>query len=234
MAFIRTSFASRCLPTNNQLRTSSNPRNWATIQDGKVKVQTVQGRQQQGYASSDVKNNATGLSFNRNGEPTQQVRQRWYDAIPVKKKATWHDSAPNLKGQGILHGLERRQCLLKQAFQTDGLDAFDSDCGEVPSANAILMAKLFTYDLDVLSEHIICQYVMSVVMHANVENVLSANNNCLEHDNLESTLLKKENDRLFELLISQDLMHTAVNSLAEIVGYQNMVKSYLDEYAECV
>nr|GEU30060.1 integrase, catalytic region, zinc finger, CCHC-type, peptidase aspartic, catalytic [Tanacetum cinerariifolium] len=43
-----------------------------------------------------------------------------------------------------------------------------------------------------------------------------------------------ENDRLLELIISQDLVHTAVNSLAEIVDYQNMEKSYLDEDAECV
>ncbi|GKD09586.1 hypothetical protein Tco_1189271, partial [Tanacetum coccineum] len=43
-----------------------------------------------------------------------------------------------------------------------------------------------------------------------------------------------ENDRLLELTTSQDLMHTAVNSLAAIIDYQNMVKSFLDEYSECV
>nr|GFA09964.1 hypothetical protein [Tanacetum cinerariifolium] len=64
MAFIGTTFASRYPPTNNQLKTSSNPRNQATIQDGKVTVQAVQGRQTQGYASSNVRSNATGSSFN--------------------------------------------------------------------------------------------------------------------------------------------------------------------------
>ncbi|GJY00804.1 retrovirus-related pol polyprotein from transposon TNT 1-94, partial [Tanacetum coccineum] len=43
-----------------------------------------------------------------------------------------------------------------------------------------------------------------------------------------------ENERLLELLLSQDLVHTAVNSLAEIIDYQNMEKSFLNEYAECV
>ncbi|GKB40535.1 hypothetical protein Tco_0885477, partial [Tanacetum coccineum] len=52
--------------------------------------------------------------------------------------------------------------------------------------------------------------------------------------NLEAKLLKKENGRFLKLIISQDLVHTAVNSLAEIVDYQNMEKSYLNEYAECV
>nr|GEW79817.1 integrase, catalytic region, zinc finger, CCHC-type, peptidase aspartic, catalytic [Tanacetum cinerariifolium] len=37
-------------------------------------------------------------------------------------------------------------------FWTDDLDTFDSDCDEAPSASAFLMAKLFAYDLDVLSE----------------------------------------------------------------------------------
>ncbi|GJT89594.1 hypothetical protein Tco_1078439 [Tanacetum coccineum] len=37
-------------------------------------------------------------------------------------------------------------------FQTDDLDAFDSDCDEAPSASAVLMAKLFAYDSDVLFE----------------------------------------------------------------------------------
>ncbi|GJS89881.1 hypothetical protein Tco_0772517, partial [Tanacetum coccineum] len=42
--------ASRFPPSNNQLRTSPNPRNQSTIQDGRVTVQQVQGRQTQSYA----------------------------------------------------------------------------------------------------------------------------------------------------------------------------------------
>ncbi|GKA49978.1 hypothetical protein Tco_0743051 [Tanacetum coccineum] len=38
------------------------------------------------------------------------------------------------------------------AFQTDDLDAFDSDCDDAPSAKAVLMANLSSYDSDVLSE----------------------------------------------------------------------------------
>nr|GEV35294.1 hypothetical protein [Tanacetum cinerariifolium] len=41
------------------------------------------------------------------------------------------------------------------AFQTDDLDAFDSDCDEAPLANVVLMAKLCMYDSDVLSEIIL-------------------------------------------------------------------------------
>ncbi|GJY80451.1 retrovirus-related pol polyprotein from transposon TNT 1-94 [Tanacetum coccineum] len=48
MAFVTTTFTPRFPQTNNQLRTSSNPQNQATIQDGRVTVQTTQGRQSQG------------------------------------------------------------------------------------------------------------------------------------------------------------------------------------------
>nr|GEW10096.1 hypothetical protein [Tanacetum cinerariifolium] len=38
------------------------------------------------------------------------------------------------------------------AFQTDDVDAFDSNCDDVPSAKAVLMANLSSYDSDILSE----------------------------------------------------------------------------------
>ncbi|GJZ08885.1 hypothetical protein Tco_0543168 [Tanacetum coccineum] len=49
MMFLRTAFNSRFSPTNNQLKTSYNPRTQAAIQDGKVTVHNVKGRQSQGY-----------------------------------------------------------------------------------------------------------------------------------------------------------------------------------------
>ncbi|GJW54413.1 gag-pol polyprotein [Tanacetum coccineum] len=38
------------------------------------------------------------------------------------------------------------------AFQTDDLDAYDSDCDDISSAKAVLMANLSSYNSDVLSE----------------------------------------------------------------------------------
>ncbi|GKA18421.1 hypothetical protein Tco_0698336 [Tanacetum coccineum] len=64
MAFMSTVAAS-CFPsTNNQLRTSSNLRNQATIQDGRVTMQQVQGRQVQSYTGVGNKGNATSLGAN--------------------------------------------------------------------------------------------------------------------------------------------------------------------------
>ncbi|GJS80440.1 integrase, catalytic region, zinc finger, CCHC-type containing protein [Tanacetum coccineum] len=55
MAFLTTIASSRFPSTNNQLRTSSNPRNQSTIQDGMVTVQQVQGRQGQSYVGTGYK-----------------------------------------------------------------------------------------------------------------------------------------------------------------------------------
>nr|GEU98095.1 hypothetical protein [Tanacetum cinerariifolium] len=51
MAFL-SAVASRFPPSNNQIRTSSNPINQATIQDGRVTVQQVQRGQHQSYAGT--------------------------------------------------------------------------------------------------------------------------------------------------------------------------------------
>ncbi|GJT25319.1 hypothetical protein Tco_0895256 [Tanacetum coccineum] len=59
MVFLTVVASSRFPTTNNQLRTSSNPRNHATIQDGRVTVQQVQGRQGQNYSGNTYKSNAT-------------------------------------------------------------------------------------------------------------------------------------------------------------------------------
>ncbi|GKG37560.1 hypothetical protein Tco_0456783, partial [Tanacetum coccineum] len=59
MAFLIVIASSRFPSTNNQLRTSSNPRNHATIQDGMVTMQQVQGRKGQSYVGTGYKGNAT-------------------------------------------------------------------------------------------------------------------------------------------------------------------------------
>ncbi|GKC65596.1 retrovirus-related pol polyprotein from transposon TNT 1-94 [Tanacetum coccineum] len=55
LALLTQSYKTYLPQTNNQLRTSSNPRNQATVQDGRVVVQNVQGRQNRGQG-----NNARG------------------------------------------------------------------------------------------------------------------------------------------------------------------------------
>ncbi|GJT25213.1 integrase, catalytic region, zinc finger, CCHC-type containing protein [Tanacetum coccineum] len=64
MAFLTVVASSRFPSTNNQFRTSSNPRNQATIQYGRVIVQQVYERQGKGYSSTSYKSNATSSGGN--------------------------------------------------------------------------------------------------------------------------------------------------------------------------
>ncbi|GKD81014.1 hypothetical protein Tco_1347853 [Tanacetum coccineum] len=94
--------------------------------------------------------------------------------------------------------------------------------------------KELSFDNDRLLNHIICQDVMTIVMHAESVpvNVLHANSECLMHDNLEIERLKQENDHLFELLLSQDIVHICVNSLASRNDCCEMQQGFIHEYNE--
>ncbi|GKG42312.1 hypothetical protein Tco_0476610, partial [Tanacetum coccineum] len=74
MAFLTVVALSRFPTTNNQLRTSSNPRNQATIQDGRVIVKQVQGRQGQNYSGTTYKSNATNLKGNTTSRQARVVK----------------------------------------------------------------------------------------------------------------------------------------------------------------
>nr|GEV69859.1 putative reverse transcriptase domain-containing protein [Tanacetum cinerariifolium] len=82
-----------------------------------------------------------------------------------------------------------------------------------------------------LLEHIICQDVVNIVMHAvdKFDNVLPMPDTFLDH-NIAIDVMKMENDRLMELLVSQDLVHTIVGYLAIINDYQSMESNYIEEY----
>ncbi|GJR47352.1 hypothetical protein Tco_1315455 [Tanacetum coccineum] len=67
MSFLTAVVTSRYPTTNNQLRTSSNPRQQATIYDGKVTVQPVQGRHTS-YAAGTTRKYTSGASGSNTGE----------------------------------------------------------------------------------------------------------------------------------------------------------------------
>ncbi|GJU51468.1 hypothetical protein Tco_1221023 [Tanacetum coccineum] len=79
-----------------------------------------------------------------------------------------------------------------------------------------------------LLEHIICQDVVNIVMHADDKsvNLLHVQNTFLD-DNIALDIMNIENDRLMELHVSQDLVHSAVNSLAVIKDYHSTKKVIL-------
>ncbi|GJT24201.1 integrase, catalytic region, zinc finger, CCHC-type containing protein [Tanacetum coccineum] len=137
MAFLTVVASLRFHSTNNQLITSSNMRNHATIQDGKVIVQQVQGRQGQSYVGTNYKGNATSFRGNNAGGQTRVVK------------------CYNCQGEGHM----ARQCTqakrpMNAAWfkekamlaETEDLDAYDFDCDDVPNAKVVLMANLSNYE----------------------------------------------------------------------------------------
>ncbi|GKB12262.1 hypothetical protein Tco_0846185 [Tanacetum coccineum] len=77
-----------------------------------------------------------------------------------KRKVILLDSASNQNSPRIQHdngdivipAQASQEILTPLAFQTYDLDAFDSDCDDVPSAKAVLIANLSSYDSNVLSD----------------------------------------------------------------------------------
>ncbi|GJW57971.1 hypothetical protein Tco_0104702 [Tanacetum coccineum] len=134
-----------------------------------------------------ARNNATNQGANRNGATGQARVIKCYNS---QKEDNGDTVTPVQSSQEISS---------PTSFQTDVLDAFDSDCDDAPSTKEVFMTNLSSYDSDVLSEHIICQDVMNIAMHADSlpVNLLPANNKCLVHDNLEIERLERENDHLF-------------------------------------
>ncbi|GJS76496.1 hypothetical protein Tco_0726377 [Tanacetum coccineum] len=74
MDFLTVVASSRFSSTNNQLGTSSNPRNQATIQDDRVTVQQVQGRQGKNYSGTMYKGNATSSRVNTTSGQAKVVK----------------------------------------------------------------------------------------------------------------------------------------------------------------
>ncbi|GKA49337.1 hypothetical protein Tco_0742410, partial [Tanacetum coccineum] len=84
MTFLTAVVTSRYPTTNNQLRTSSNPRQQATIYDGKVTVQPVQGRQTT-YAAGTTRKYTPGASGSNTGKQRTVI---CYNCNTVNKALT--------------------------------------------------------------------------------------------------------------------------------------------------
>nr|GEU33995.1 hypothetical protein [Tanacetum cinerariifolium] len=123
MSFLSTIVTSHFPSTNNQLRNFSNPRQQATIHDGRVTVQPVQGRQN---------SFAAGMSGSR---------------------ANISRMGGNNSDPGIVEGPVTETVITHNAaYQADDLDAYDTDCDDLYTTKAVLMANLSSYGSNVLSD----------------------------------------------------------------------------------
>ncbi|GJZ65196.1 hypothetical protein Tco_0621892 [Tanacetum coccineum] len=134
MAFLTAVASSRFLTTNNQLRTSSNPRNQATIQDGRVTVQQVQGRQGQNYSGITYKGNATSSKGNTTSGQARVEKAMLAEAQETRQILD-EEQLTFLADLGI--PIDQAQIIIPHnaAFQTEDLDTYDSDCDDLLLGN---------------------------------------------------------------------------------------------------
>ncbi|GJU20401.1 integrase, catalytic region, zinc finger, CCHC-type containing protein [Tanacetum coccineum] len=188
MSFLTAVVTSRYPTTNNQLRNSSNPRQQATINDGRVTLQPIQGRHTSfaagttrtytpGASGSNSGKQRTVICYNCKGEghmskqctkPKRKQDDSWFKdkVLLVQAQANGQilheEELAFLADPGITEGQATQTVITHNAaYQADDLDAYDSDCDELNTAKVALMANLSHYGSDALAE---------VHNHDNVDN----------------------------------------------------------------
>nr|GFC42500.1 retrovirus-related Pol polyprotein from transposon TNT 1-94 [Tanacetum cinerariifolium] len=179
LALLTQSYRTFLPQTNNQLRTSSNLRNQATVQNGRVVVQNVQGRRNKGQART-VKcynYNGTGHIAWNCTQPKQPQNSEYFKDKMLLMQAQENGVALDAEHLLFLAGgpdnafgddvneqpVQDLALNMDNGFQAEDCDAFDSDIDEAPTAQTMFMANLSSadpitdeagpsYDSDILSE----------------------------------------------------------------------------------
>ncbi|GKC65909.1 hypothetical protein Tco_1098507 [Tanacetum coccineum] len=152
MSFLSTTVTSRFPSTNNQLRSSSNPRQQATIHNGRVTVQPLQGRPHS-YAAGE------GHMERQCPKPKKKKDATWFRDKVLLVEAQGNGKVLNeeelefLADLGIGEGPVTQSVITQNAaFQADDLDMYNFDCDKISTTKVVIMANLSSYGSDVLSE----------------------------------------------------------------------------------
>nr|GEZ48559.1 hypothetical protein [Tanacetum cinerariifolium] len=177
MSFLTAVVTSRYPPTNNQLRTSSNPRQQATINNGMCT------------------------------KPKRKRDEAWFkDKVllvqaQANRQVLYEEELEFLVDPGIAE-TQRTQYFITNnaAYQSDDLDAYDSDCDELNSAKISLVANLSHYESDNLAE---------------VHNQVNVTNNLIDQD-VQATLTSEQSNILNQT-------ETEITSDSNIISYSQFM-----------
>nr|GFB85753.1 hypothetical protein [Tanacetum cinerariifolium] len=178
MSFLTLVVTFRYPAIKNQLQTSSNPHQQATINNGRVTIQPIQGRQNHMSVGS-LRPFASGsggtsgrqrviVCYNCKGEghmakqctkPKRKRDAEWFKdkVLLVQAQANGHvfqeEELDFLADPGMAESSTNQYVVTTNAaYQANDLDAYDSDCDELNSAKVALMANLSHYGSDNLAE----------------------------------------------------------------------------------
>nr|GEV80432.1 hypothetical protein [Tanacetum cinerariifolium] len=149
MAFLIVVASLKFPSTNNQLKTSSNPRNQATIQDGSVTVQQVQGRQGQNYSGTTYKINATSSKENTASGQARVVK--CYNCQSDGHMAR-QCTQPKRPRNAAWYKEKAMLAEAQEAGQILRISICISDCDDFSIVQAVLMANISNYGSEVISD----------------------------------------------------------------------------------
>ncbi|GKB64554.1 retrovirus-related pol polyprotein from transposon TNT 1-94 [Tanacetum coccineum] len=238
MSFLSAAVTSRYPTTNNQLRNSLNPRQQATINDGRVTLQPVQGRQiyfatgtTKTYTLGASGSNSTGkqrvvICYNCKGEGhmfkqcTKPKRKRddlWFmdKVLLVQAQANGQilheEELAFLADPGTVEGQATQAVITHNAaYQAGDLDAYNSDCDELNTAKVALIANLSHYGSDALAE---------------IHNLDNVDNNMINQDALILSVIEQLKTQVINC-IKINLDNKSVNDTltAELERYKEQLK----------
>ncbi|GJU30933.1 retrovirus-related pol polyprotein from transposon TNT 1-94 [Tanacetum coccineum] len=179
MSFLTDVVTSHYPTTNNQLRNSSTPRQQATINNGRVTLQPIQGRQTSvaagtlrtytpGASGNNSRKQRTVIGYNCKGEghmskqctkPKRKRDDSWFKdkVLLVQAQASgqiFHEEElAFLADPRILEGQDTQTVITDNAaYQAHDLDAYDSDCDKLNTTKVSIMANLSHYGSNALFE----------------------------------------------------------------------------------
>nr|GEZ17445.1 hypothetical protein [Tanacetum cinerariifolium] len=172
--------------TNNQLRTSSNPRQQETINNGRVTIQPIQGRQ----SSMSVGSSRPFTSGSGGASRKQRV------IVCYNYKGFAGGGVGILADPGTAESSSNQTVVTNNAaYQADDLDAYDSDCDELNSVKISLMANLSHYGSDNLAENLTLPALQDVLILSVIEQLKTQVANC--------TKTNQDNKQVNELLTAE-------------------------------
>ncbi|GJS88888.1 retrovirus-related pol polyprotein from transposon TNT 1-94 [Tanacetum coccineum] len=238
MSFLTAVVTSRYPTTNNQLRTSSNPRQQATIYDGKVTVQPVQGRHTS-YAAGTTRKYTPGASGSNTGKPRTVICYNCKGEGHIAKQCTkpkrkrdetWFNDKVLLVqaqagGQALteeeiafladpgLPDVQNSQTVITHnaAYQADDLDAYDSDCDELNSAKIALMANLSRNGSDAITE-VHNQDNLNYDLFHQSEQIMTSSEQSNDVSQSETDIISDSNIIPYSQYLSETQQETVQNS----------------------
>ncbi|GJT85291.1 retrovirus-related pol polyprotein from transposon TNT 1-94 [Tanacetum coccineum] len=225
-------------PDSGLLRTSSNPRQQATIYDGKVTVQPVQGRQTTyaagttrkytpGASGSNTGKQRTVICYNCKGEghiakqctkPKRKRDETWFnDKVLLVQaqaggQALTEEEIAFLADPG-LPDVQTSQTVITHnaAYQADDLDAYDSDCDELNSAKIALMANLSRNGSDALTE-VHNQDNLNYDLFNQSEQIMTSSEQSNDVSQSETDIISDSNIIPYSQYLSETQQETVQNS----------------------